>query len=204
MEVKLRALKSIQRQIETVNGQENPYDSRDFVMATESQNALLVNQTEGVADLAICLQAKLLEEFGERHYPSDFRLEDFPSLSVLVEELSHFNYFVEKTRLNQQIRPLDLEIQSEVDKFSFALSCLQGSGQEFQDEIFELLFDQIRLGDWVDEQERARYHDAHQIARSFCRAVLNESSCFDDQRSLFQAFFSLTPQEKRRWKSVAL
>jgi len=189
----------IQKQIEGINGQENPHSSENFVMPTTHQNALVVNQTQDGSDVAICLQKEILEEFSGRVYPQDFQMLELPRLSVLVEEVSHFNYFCEMSRVKREISPLDLEIQAEVDKFSFALSCLHQQQEEaLADSVFDVIFDQLRMGEWVSSEDEETYRDAHQIARGFCRRVLREHENFHEQLELFRQFFSLSPVEKRR------
>jgi hypothetical protein len=185
--------------LELINGHENPFASQDFVMPTTQKNALVVNQAGEFSDVAICLQESLLTRFAHKDYPKDFSFEELPSLSILIEELSHFNYFCEKSRLGQVISPLDLEIQAEVDKFSFALSCLNQTNRESEkDRVFDRIFEETQWGEWVSEVDLEIYQDAHQIAKNFCRSILRQCGSFDEGQKEFQKFFSLEPALKRK------
>lgn len=189
----------LQKKIESINGQDNPLKSEDFVWPTQEQNALIVSQQNGISDVAICLQEKILHYFSSRRYPKDFSFEDLPSLSVLIEELSHFSFFCEKSHKKQEISPLDMEIQAEVDKFSFALHCLEEMERESERHfVYEVLFENPQLGDWVAEKDRELYLDANQIAKNFCRSFLKEKKRLSDSKDLFQTFFAMSPAEKRK------
>lgn len=190
---------NFQRKIESINGQNNPLRSEDFVWPTEMQNALIVSQQNGVSDVAICLQQKILQEFADRNYPEDFSFDDLPALSVLIEEISHFSFFCEKSRVKQEISPLDMEIQAEVDKFSFVLHCLEEMERANERHfVYEVLFENPKLGDWVPERDKGLYLDANQIAKNFCRSFLKEEKALREARDRFQSFFSMSPSEKRK------
>src|SRR5690606_15861498 len=96
--------------------------------------------------------------------PHDFAFDRLPDLSVAIEELSHFNLYCHRALNDQPISALEMEVQGEVDKFALALQWLEEKNEgHFKDKLFEILFDQVALGSWVDQQERERYEDAHRI-----------------------------------------
>lgn len=199
--MKFSFLDEIQSQLSVLNGKENPLRPADFLIKTENQNALLVNQIGDEADLAICLSAQLLEKFQNQNFPKDFELSDFPDLSIVVEELSHFNFFCDNALRNQEVSALELEVQGEVDKFGFALECLHAQNEkQLADEVFEVLFREARVGSWVKPEEKERYFQAHDIARGFCRKVLDQTKDLQEQRKLFRGFFSAPLSKKLNWR----
>lgn len=193
----MKVIEEIQKQLELLYGKSNPLKPADFIIQTRDKNALVVSQNGDEADLAICLSEQLLRRFQNQTFPQDFDLSCFPDLSVIVEELSHFNFFCENAFKNQEVSPLELEVQGEVDKFGFALECLYARNEMFlADKIFESLFDNFKLGHWVSPDERERYQQAHEVARAFCRKVLDRAKSMSDKRELFRSFYEASFERK--------
>ncbi|MGA0163485.1 MAG: hypothetical protein ACO3LE_04440 [Bdellovibrionota bacterium] len=183
-------LKEIQLQLQRLNDSRHEFQVMDFLLPTENQNALLINQEGENLDIAICLSSVLLDKFQSKKYPIDFNVESFSELSVIIEELSHFNLFCENAMRNQETSALELELQGEVDKFGFALECLHAQQEQaLEDVVFGVLFDELKLGDWVKEQDRGRYIQAHETARAFCRKVMKNTEDMKKRRELFKTFF---------------
>lgn len=183
-------LKEIQFQLQKLNDSRHEFQVTDFLLPTNKQNALLINQEGENLDIAICLSSSLLDKFQTKKYPVDFNVESFSELSVIIEELSHFNLFCENAMRNQETSALELELQGEVDKFGFALECLHAQQEQaLADVVFEVLFDELKLGDWVKAQDRGRYIQAHETARAFCRKVMKNSEDMQKRRKLFKTFF---------------
>jgi hypothetical protein len=193
----LNFLNQIQAELKKLNGSHHDFRVIDFLVPTENQNALIVNQEGENVDLAICLSASLLKKFQEKTYPTDFKIENFADLSVIVEELSHFNLFCENALRNQEVSALELELQAEVDKFGFALECIHAQQEKIlEDVVFEVLFDELKLGAWVKEEDRGRYIQAHETARAFCRKIMKKDNDMSSRRDLFRKFFHLPLNKK--------
>lgn len=193
------SIKEIEDLLCEITGSSHGISSIDFLVPTESQNAFLVHELNGEADLAVCLKNDVLNQLNERKTHGEFKIEDLSLLSIVVEELSHFNYYCEKALRNLSISPLELEVQAEVDKFAFALNCLEQKNEDqFRDEIFSIMFDEFKLGEWVKEEEKGRYEAAHHIARSFCRKMLSETASRKSDRDWFRAFYRLDSSQKTK------
>lgn len=192
-----KAINQIENKLKELTGCKHDLRSSDFIIPTENQNALIIKEQGNDADLAVCLQKDILERLGERDFPNDFSFKLLPDLSVVVEELSHFNYYCENALLDQSLSELELEVQGEVDKFAYALECLHlKNAQDLKDQLFEVMFGELTLGGWVDESEVQRYYEAHQIARQFCRHVLDQKDRVDNWHRGFKEFYQRSGAEK--------
>lgn len=192
----MKSLNEIESAIRRINNSRHDFLSEDFLILTDNQNALLVSEQDQDVDIAICLQRSLLEKLDALELPLDFHIDHLSDLSVVVEELSHFQYFCENASRNRVLSPLELEIQAEVDKFSYSLDCLERQNQkELEAAVFHRLFDEFQVGAWVKEEEIPVYEHAHHVARAFCRKLLHLK---DDRPSLMQSFYQADLNEKKR------
>ena len=194
-----RLIDQIELRLREMNGVSHYLHARDFILPTKAQNSLLIAEKNGQADVAICLTEALLKRFESLQLPQDFSLEVQPALSVIVEELSHFNFYCVHASHGREITGLDMELQAEIDKFSFALDCLHEQNlKDLEDQLFEMHFGRLQLGDWVKPEEEERYAEAHRIARAFCRQLLRQDS-FRDRKALLQSFFKAPPSSRMNW-----
>ena len=173
----------------------------DFVVPSKQKNAFVVKEAgEGLeqeAEVLVCLQEEVLARLANKKFPEDFSLELLPDLSVVIEELSHFNTFCQKAVLDRGISSLELEVQAEVDKFGIALDWLEKRNEaHLRDQVFDTLLGECVLGDWVEPQHESRYRDAHEIARNFCRRVLEKNLQGADLHQELQKFFNLSKDHK--------
>ncbi|MBN8554273.1 MAG: hypothetical protein J0L93_02415 [Deltaproteobacteria bacterium] len=196
MKKNLDFVTQIQSGLETLNGISNPHAAEDFIIASEKRNALLISEIDREADVAICLQKEILQKFSETKLPTDFNLEVFPELSIVIEELSHFNTYCIKATQDESVSALELEVQAEVDKFGLALGWLEQRNEfELREKVYDLLFKEVQIGSWVKDSELARYAEAHLIAKNFCKQILQSGSTVGVQEK-FQKFFALPLSDK--------
>jgi len=198
----MKALKQIHQSLQDLNGIETSLSIMDFVKPTKGLNKVIFQEENEVAEIAVCLNEKLLSRVEDTNLPEDFSLEKLPDLSVVVEELSHFNTYCEKALKDQPVSELELEVQAEVDKFGLALEWLSKRNEDhLKEQVFELLFKEITLGEWVLPDKRALYEDAHLIARNFCRKLMHEDLNHSERRDKFRKFFSKSQSEKFSFSS---
>jgi hypothetical protein len=190
-------LNQIQRRLQAINQFDHDYLITDFLCPTKQQNALVVREAGEDAELLVCIDEEILERNSHLRLPHDFGLQNLPELSIVIEELSHFNTFCAGALMNRPLSQLELEIQGEVDKFAVVLDWLYERNEAvMRDQIYDLMFGSCRLGAWVNHQERSRYEEAHEIAKNFVRSVLLKSKTHDDFRMSFRDFFLRTRSEK--------
>ncbi|MDB5037265.1 MAG: hypothetical protein JWQ35_793 [Bacteriovoracaceae bacterium] len=193
----MKFLDQVQQSLGAVNGYELPFSIADFLVPSKSTDQLIIKEGETDAELLVCLRESLLTSFSDKNFPADFQLQLLPDLSVVIEELSHFNTYCLSAAQDREISEVELEVQGEVDKFGVALDFLHQRNEEsLKEKVFEVLFQNCKLGEWVKPEDEQRYYDAHQIARNFCRSVLEEGLNFEQSRSKFRAFFKSSREVK--------
>lgn len=193
----MKVIESIDQELKQINDLSHSHLAEPFVVLTESQNEFLISEYKDNADLAICLKSELVEKFANREFPKSFSMEDLSELSVLVEELSHFNTFCENAMSNRPVSSLGLEVQAEVDKFAFALECLFAINETaFVEQAYQAIFENYRLGEWVSKEDEELYLKANQIAKNYCSDLIEKSNSLAEFRKDFQKFFRRSDSEK--------
>jgi hypothetical protein len=190
-------LNQIQTQLKTVTSFEHDLLINDFLAPSDAENSLVIRESEEGPEVMVCISEGLLKKFENALMPRDFSQASLPDLSIVIEELSHFNTFCDRIKDDQKISQLELEVQGEVDKFALALEWLEQRNEaHLQDSVFEQIFGSFRVGDWVSQSQRERYLEAHHIARQFCRSVMDQGLTDKHRRAAFQDFFHL-PRERK-------
>jgi len=190
-------LHQLQSRLQNLTGFTHEYLVTDFLCPSKEQNSVVVREgvqgteVEVSPEVLILIEDRLLSKYEDLLLPGGFELEHFPELSIIVEELSHFNALCDRLSKDEKISQLELEVQGEVDKFALALEVLEEKNrQELNDKVFDVIFDRCRLGDWVPASQKQRYFDAHEIAKNFCRKIMRETQNADERRTAFRDFFS--------------
>lgn len=197
--ISLDFLDDFDERLAHLHGRRSGFRSKDFVVPSQKRNAILVNEVDGSADLAILLKKELLDRYQNFDIKKDFKLEHFPDLSVLIEELSHFKTYCDNAERNLEVSPLSLEVQAEVDKFSFALDCLEEVNYKaLRHKVFETQFETLILGDWVKESEKDLYHQAHSLAKKYCLGLMKSCSSLKSLLSSVREFSVRPFQDKTR------
>jgi hypothetical protein len=193
----MKFIQQVQSSLEKMNGFEQQLSVSEFIVPSKVINQIIIKEESDEAEVLICLKANLLEKLATKNFPEDFHLDLLPDLSIVVEELSHFNTYCLSAFQSREISPLALEVQGEVDKFSVAVEFLhQRNEEELTDEVFDRLFGSCQVASWVDPALRERYIDAHAIARNFCRGLLQKNPNYDELCSEFRHFFARGRSEK--------
>lgn len=144
----------------------------DASAASGTPEALLVEQGEGRLDLALYLDAALLERLAastplERLH--DDNLEDF---CTALEGVSHFACVTWCAARGREVSVLGLEMQAEVDKYAVAV-LLAGTqrGGALAHGLHARLFEQVRFRDDLAVDARRMYEAANRYAARFCRRL---------------------------------
>lgn len=191
----------LQRLFESVQlhqGFQNPHSLGDYLRLNASTNALLIREQEGHAEVALCLEQNLVERVRETCPPEILDWNSFGDLSVVIEELSHFNLYCERAGRQLSVSQLEMEIQGEVDKFAVALDWLEQRNEcHLKDQIFEQVFGEgVSWKPDLSRVERERYFEAHQVAKSFCRRVMSQDRSREHRLQLLKDFFERPLEEK--------
>jgi hypothetical protein len=142
-------------------------EQRDQALGTGQRRAreqLLVSQHEEELSLALFLDEDALVNLA-RHDPAGGLSEkNFWDFCLAVEGVSHFIYVARCAASDRSVTALELELQAEVDKF---VSCTLMQGQRDTATVRACLYEQVRLADDLDPEERARYRVANDRARQY-------------------------------------
>jgi hypothetical protein len=193
----MKPLIQIHKDLQKLNGVNHIFSVMDFVKETDGKNTCIFKENKDDTEALICLNKELLERVNALQLPNDFSFNNVSDVSIVIEELSHFITYCHKAEKDDPISQLELEVQAEVDKFALILSWLsQKNEEDKKHDLFDRLFGDLNLGDWVPLDSQDRYKEAHEIARSFCRSILNNKLNYKDRRKVFQKFF-LTPASEK-------
>jgi hypothetical protein len=167
--------------------------------ARDVPEKLLVCQHGEELDLALYLEAAVLERLAQDDPLTRLHggnLEDF--LTVL-EGVSHFLYLTWNARHARPVSLLELELQAEVDKYVVAAALLGRQHGRRPDYLHHLLFDAAVFDASLSAVARARYHRANHAARRYCAWLCRR---FPDTRSPqalsseLRRFYRLTQHDK--------
>ena len=176
-------LSELQRCLTDLNGIDPGSDVRDYVITDRalatalSGGALLANTNETLLvaeeNDAVAMSVYLDEEALERLRRVDpfTRITDeaLGDFWVILEGISHFNYFAASALKDRQVTLLELEMQAEVDKYVTTLALFLAQGETgFLPRLHERLFDAVAYRGDLDDEQLQRYRTANDYASRFC------------------------------------
>jgi hypothetical protein len=139
-----------------------------------AQEHLLVAEDDGALDLAVYLDAGVLERLG-RQDPLE-RLHDgnLADFWTVLEGVSHFLYLTWNAGRGKPVTLLELELQAEVDKFVVTALVAAAQHGRVPAELHHWLFRLCRVDPELDAQSRARYEQASRYASTYCEGLAEE------------------------------
>lgn len=196
------ALKAIHGAVSLGHGYSPEVDLLDYVHVSEAESQVLVREIDDAMEIAVLLNRKIIEDLEPLNLPTDFDLASFGSLSVAIEELSHFNLLFFQAAADQVLSPLELEVQAEVDKFSVALEWMEQTNTlNMRNQFFDCLFGELKIGSWVNSSDRRTYEEAHEIARRFCRRLMSDKVSILNRKQILADFFRASGMKKLSFSS---
>ncbi|MEC9407845.1 MAG: hypothetical protein VX549_11280 [Pseudomonadota bacterium] len=154
----------VHRFLMTDRGQASRYVS----LAEGLQEALLIQQRGEDLDLSLYLDPQLLDELmsGRLH------AGNLDAWLQALEGVSHFELVVQRAQSGHPVSELELELQAEIDKFVWLERQLHRQGRPAPRKLLlRWLFEQPRLRENLDAQQRWRYRTATQLARAYCEGL---------------------------------
>ncbi len=88
-----------------------------------------------------------------------------------TEGVSHFVLLAWSAREERPVRPIDLELQAEVDKAGTALLLLRGAGRSDPEQLLRRMFADVQLHPDLGPEERDRYRTAHRLGAEYARRL---------------------------------
>ena len=83
----------------------------------------------------------------------------------MLEGISHFVYLSWNAYYDRPVRPLELELQAEIDKFIFAALEAQPADRT---ELLVRLFENVQYRPGQSQETRHRYQTANYLAQQYC------------------------------------
>lgn len=179
----IRAIQTIDSALKRFYRLENAMPAEQFLVHSASPNMLAVGSplgngalvivdgspTAGDLEVGIFFDKTVratLQGF-ERWPRAEWTHVQTQAFSVAVEEVSHFNYLVERATRDQRVSQFEMELQGEVDRFvmAFLAERHQRKAPSFE-ELFARFFENFRWDDGLSVDRRTRYEDAHRMAKS--------------------------------------
>lgn len=184
----MKHLEAIQKELERFYRVSTGLQVSDFVKVAEDLpegGTLLVNQTDSRdLELALVFDRDIEAAF---HNQADTQAHQH-STSVSIEEVSHFVYLSVKHQMDQDVRQVELELQSEVDRILLAFHGSVGISKDGRQQLWENLSSKPYDND--------RYEDSRRAAVRFLRKLSNgrpeawTAREFEVLREFFLADFS--------------
>jgi len=140
--------------------------------AREIPEKLLIREHANGMDISLYLDSRLLENL-HRHDPlENLHQHNLADFCHLVEGVSHFIYLVWNAGHGRQVTQLELEIQAEIDKYITCAAVLaQQDNGRIPNELFGMLFENVRFDAQLQGEELQRYVLANAYARRYCRLL---------------------------------
>jgi len=136
------------------------------------QEKLLVSHQADGVDIALYLDAELLERLAGRDPRERLDHGNFADFCTVLEGVSHFNYVAWRAAADRCVTLLELEMQAEVDKYVSARALLSGQAETSSAvDVYRRLFGELRFHEDLSDEELERYRDASLFARRYCHSL---------------------------------
>lgn len=178
------AIVQLQEQLESLYGVQCGLDVRDFLISNpeivefvepaaegrDVQEKLLVLQDGEDVDLALYIDAEVLEHLEARDPSTGVDRDNLAEYWIALEGVSHFIYFVVNALRGSSVTLLELEMQAEVDKYVSTCLSMATEGPR-ADRVHEILFEETVFHEDLDESDLERYRDASRFAGKYCHRL---------------------------------
>jgi len=180
-----RAVASAQDSITSIYRLDLPFRAENFVVTAETARAMLPPSSprSGVV---------ILEGFDSDELEVGLYVDpkDVDDPNTVIEETSHLVYLGWLALRDLSVSRLVLELQGEVDRYAVA----RLTGRNGLDH-----FEQFDWCDWMDDDTRRLYLEAHRCARSYCCALERRFPERSDTPGLLvelRRYYRASPEQK--------
>jgi len=144
---------------------------------------LLIREDKGNLDITLFLERSLIDSTidstvsGNTNHHACKKFDDY---CTILEGVSHFVYLVWNAQYGRQVKPIEMELQAEVDKFVFSAladvdpetagsqSRPQSRPQSKHQLLFDSLFRQVKYFHVPGTDMHHRYTVANKFAEQYC------------------------------------
>ena len=136
------------------------------------EKLLVVEEAEGLR-LSLYLEPAMLQRLEAARPLESLHRAELADFWAVLEGVSHFTYLTFKAQQERGVRPVELELQAEVDKFVVtALLALAQRRPASSRELHHWLFGLMRPDPTLDAELRRRYLDAGRSAARYCQSLM--------------------------------
>jgi hypothetical protein len=214
-------LKAIQDLLAEIYDVQLKYDVTDFVLtdrqhvpqalrSSGTDEQLLVAQDDGTLWIGLYLDPAVLERLSSADPLEALHAGNIGDYWTALEGVSHFVYVTWNAAHDRPVTFLELELQSEVDKYVSSLWLLREQNPErFPVELHHLLFERTRVDSLLAGDRIALYQHANSYAARFCWRLARtlRSTGYSARKAVLgelRQFYRLTRQRKfRHIESIA-
>ncbi len=191
---------SLQRMLERLHGIAPTIDMGAFLIDSTTHarmpgaepslpEQVFISEHNDNMDIAVFIAPHILSAL---EYDDPRRLlhpGNLQNFCIALEGVSHFVLLIDRARTGRPLRPLELEIQAEVDKFVHAWLLMTAQGRPAKQSaryLIRRLFQNYSLREGVAKNEIERYHLSTAIAQRYCQALARRHAHADIQHRRFQ------------------
>ncbi len=145
---------------------------------------LLVQQCGDNLDLTLYLEERLQNSTFSYSAEKEWSELEFTDFCTVIEGVSHFVYVVWNAGFGKNVKPVELELQAEVDKFVFAASIGRLQKEQQLDRLINRLFKKVHIVAKPGTPLHARYRMAHNLASDYCTWLMHQFDFISFNREL--------------------
>ena len=138
--------------------------------ALDGPETLLFQQHGDNLDITLFLDPQMISEVGEKPWASHWNGRHFGHYCTILEGVSHFVYLCWNALHNRAVRPVELELQAEIDKF--VVTTLSANTNNLhkhnKQHLLERLFIDVGYRSNLSPEQHNRYERANASAHSYC------------------------------------
>ena len=182
----MRVLSRLQRGIEGLHDVQTNLDVCAYIVddATRAEipgareglpEQLFVQQEEDEMALALYVAPKIIENLEADDPHRRLHGGNLEPFCIALEGVSHFVLVTHRAGHGRTVKPLELELQAEVDKFVRAWLILAEQGASLDttgNRLIRRLFVRYEMRSDLPTEETDRYHVASRAAERFCRGLV--------------------------------
>jgi hypothetical protein len=209
------SLNLLQQQLQSIYKVAVPHAVSDFIttdlqfvsMLTRGdkdhvREKLLIYQAGQDIELSLYLHPEVVNTMMEQAAGAHLDAEHFGNLCLAIEGISHFLYLTWRAMQQQNVSLLELELQAEVDKYVLILLLIRRQKKfELINRLPDILFENIKYDEELDDAELVRYREANNYAARYCGLLATRYlRDFGDRRMIdeLRRFYRLGQHAKLR------
>jgi len=177
------SIRPLQHHLEYIYGVSVPLDVDDFLITDpelarrlgdadqrETPEKLLISQDqEDQVDIALYLDSELVARINADDPLAQLHDDNLVDFCTALEGVSHFLYLTWNFTLSREVRPLELEMQAEVDKYiAIAILLSRQCQGRVPARLRHWLFERCHFDEALAAVESRRYQEANRYAAKYC------------------------------------